>query len=198
MSREIIHLVLRTREVAEQVADIADVRATVDSGEKHIEMFRSQLALLRKRIPDDIDTDRFLKELVETAEENDVLICRVQPGEISEQGSYRDAPVVVDARAGFKDIYSFITAVRQMPRLVTIEEMSMGADEDGLAQVSFILRIYADTVSPYTRCSIHRAADFNSQTSAFFEKASEASSCRGRVNRRCRDELFRGEHTVAD
>ena len=143
ISRRIIHLVLRTREVSAQVADLDMIRATVESGEQHIEMFTSQLATLHRRIPDDLNTDRFLKELVETAERHNVLILRVNPGEVSGQGSYRDVPVVVDAQAVYKDVYSLIKAVREMPRLVTVEEIRVRSSEDALAQVTFILRIYA-------------------------------------------------------
>ena len=143
MSRRIITMMLRTREVSAEVADLDMVRATVESGEQHIGAFTSQMTTLHTRIPDDLNTDRFLRELVETAELHDVLILRVNPGEVSGQGSYRDVPVVVDAQADFKNVYSFIKAVREMPRLVTVEEIRMSSSQDELAQVTFILRIYA-------------------------------------------------------
>ncbi len=143
MSRRIITLMLRTHEVSAEVADLDMIRATVESGERHIGTFTSKMAMLHTRIPDDLNTDRFLKELVETAEGHNVLILRVNPGEVSGQGSYRDIPVAVDAQADFKNVYSFIKAVREMPRLVTVEEIRMRSNENELAQVTFILRIYA-------------------------------------------------------
>ena len=142
-SQQLVGLVRRTHELSAQVADIHAVRSALEEAEERLENVRAGLAHLHRRIPDDLDTEGFLKDLNDVAAHNRVLIVRVRPGEFSEQGSYRDAPVAVDATARFSDFYSFIDALRDMPRLATVEDIDVRADTDRLCDVSLSLRIYA-------------------------------------------------------
>ena len=142
-SQQLVQLVRRTNELSAQVADIHDVRSALAEAELRLENVKAGLAHLHRRIPDDLDTEGFLKDLNDVAAENRVVIVRVRPGDFSKQGSYRDAPVAVDATARFSDFYSFINALRDMPRLATVEDIDMRAGSDGLCNVSLSLRIYA-------------------------------------------------------
>ena len=142
-SQQLVRLVLRTNELSAQVADIHEVRAALDQAQERLEDYRTGLALLHRRIPDDLDTDGFLKDLNNVAAQNKVVIVSVRPGEFSEQGSYRDAPVAVEATGRFKDFYSFINALRDMPRLATVEDIDVRADDNRLCHISLTLRIYA-------------------------------------------------------
>jgi Tfp pilus assembly protein PilO len=142
-SRQLLLLVRRTHELSAQVADMHIIRAELEEAEQRLENVRAGLAHLHRRIPDNLDTEGFLKDLNDVAARNRVLIVRVRPGEFSERGSYREAPVAVDATARFSDFYSFINALRDMPRLATIEDIDMRADSNRLCHVSLSLRIYA-------------------------------------------------------
>ena len=137
------HLVSRTHEASAQAADLGEVRAALQQAEQRLENSRARLALLHKRIPDDLDIDGFLKELNKVATHNKVLIVRVKPGEMNERDSYREAPVAVDGTGRFRNIYSFIHALRGMPRLATIEEFDISVDADRLCRLSLMLRIYS-------------------------------------------------------
>jgi len=142
-SREFVQLAVRTNEAAAEAAQLDEVRAALETAETRTEKVKARLALLHKRIPDDLDMDGFLREINEVATQNNVLIVNVRPGEVSEQDSYRQAPVAVDATGRFKNVYTFINALRVMPRLTNIEGIKIEVDEDRLCRISLTLSIYA-------------------------------------------------------
>ena len=142
-SQHLRQLVLRTNEVSAQAADLGEVRAALQKAEQRLEELRTRLTFLQQRIPDDLDMDGFLKQLNDIATRTKVLIVRVRPGEVSDRDSYREALVAVDGTGRFKELYSFINALRGMPRLTTIEEIDISVDTDRLCRVSLTLKIYA-------------------------------------------------------
>jgi type IV pilus assembly protein PilO len=142
-SGQLMQAMRRTNNLSAEVAEIQKLRASLDKVQERLETTREELALVHRRIPDDLDTEGFLKDLNGVAARNKVVIVGVRPGEITEQGSYRDAPVAVEATAKFHDFYSFINALRDMPRLATVEDVTVEADDDGLCQISLTLKIYA-------------------------------------------------------
>jgi|GEM_PF-2820705 len=142
-SHQLLQLVRRTHELSAEVADIHKLRQTLEQAEEQLDALNAELIMLHRRIPDNLDTDGFLKELNGLAARNGVVIVRVRPGEFSERGSYREAPVAVDATGCFANLYSFIGALRDMPRLATIEDIDVRAKDDGVCRASFSLRIYA-------------------------------------------------------
>jgi Tfp pilus assembly protein PilO len=142
-SRQLMQAVIRTHDLSAQVAEIQRLRASLDTAEERLGAAKAELALVHRRIPDDLDTEGFLKDLNSVAARNKVVIVKVRPGEITEQGSYRDAPVAVEATAKFSNFYSFINALRDMPRLATVEDVDVRADDDGLCNISLTLKIYS-------------------------------------------------------
>jgi Tfp pilus assembly protein PilO len=142
-SHQLVQLVRRTHELSAQVADIHKLRHTLEQAEERLDTLNAELAALHKRIPDDLDADGFLQDLTELAARNGVVIVRVRPGEFTERGLYREAPVAVDATARFANLYSFIGALRDMPRLATIDDIDVRSEDDGVCRASFSLRIYA-------------------------------------------------------
>lgn len=142
-SGQLMQAVRRTNDLSAEVAEVQKLRASLDKAEERLGAARAELALVHRRIPDDLDTEGFLKDLNSVAGRNKVVIVRVKPGEITEQGSYRDAPVAVEATAKFSNFYSFINALRDMPRLATVEDVDVRADDDGLCHISLTLKIYS-------------------------------------------------------
>ena len=51
------------REVAAEAAEVAEMQGVLGRGKVRLAEFETELARLHKRIPDDLDTDQFLKEL---------------------------------------------------------------------------------------------------------------------------------------
>ena len=142
-SGQLMQAVRRTNDLSAEVAEVQKLRASLEKVQTRLETARGELALVHRRIPDDLDTEGFLKDLNSVAARNKVVIVRVRPGEITEQGSYRDAPVAVEATAKFSNFYSFISALRDMPRLATVEDVDVRADDDELCHISLMLKIYA-------------------------------------------------------
>ena len=142
-SGQLMHAVRRTNDLSAEVAEIQKLRASLEKVQERLDTAKEELALVHRRIPDDLDTEGFLKDLNSVAAQNKVVIVRVRPGEITERGSYRDAPVAVEAAAKFGDFYSFINALRDMPRLATVEDVDVQADDGGLCQILLTLKIYA-------------------------------------------------------
>jgi len=142
-SGQLMQAMRRTNDLSAEVAEIQKLLASLDKVQERIETARGELALVHRRIPDDLDTEGFLKDLNSVAARNKVVVVGVRPGEITEQGSYRDAPVAVEATAKFANFYSFINALRDMPRLATVEDVDVRADDDGLCRISLTLKIYA-------------------------------------------------------
>jgi len=142
-SRQLVHVVRQTHDLSAQVADVHRGRAALEQAQERLETVQAELALVHRRIPDDLDTEGFLKDLNGVAARNKVVIVKVRPGEVTERDSYCDAPVAVEATARFRDFYSFINALRDMPRLATVEDIDVRADRDGLCHVSLTLKIYS-------------------------------------------------------
>jgi len=147
ISRAQVHELRRIEQhavdIAAQATEISNIWAQLNEGKARMADLKAGLARLHRRIPDDLDTDEFLKDINSLAGRNDVLLVRVEPGEVVEKGSYREAPVAVEAQAGFRDFHTFVTALHEIPRLVRIEEIDIRATDGELHRVSLTLRIYA-------------------------------------------------------
>lgn len=137
------HFSSLTREVSVQIEEMGSMRAALERERGRLEKVKEGLALLHQRVPDDLDTDGFLRELNEIANKKNVLIVKVRPGEVIERGSVIETPVAVEATARFADFYSFVAALQEMSRLATIEEIDLRAEEDRSCRISMMLRIYA-------------------------------------------------------
>lgn len=142
-SRQLVHVVRQTHSLSAQVADVHSMQAALEQAQERLQNMKAELALVHRRIPDDLDTEGFLKDLNGVAAQDKVVIVRVRPGEVTERGAYRDAPVAVNATSRFSDFYSFINALRDMPRLATVEDIDVRADDEGLCHISLTLKIYA-------------------------------------------------------
>lgn len=142
-SKQLLQLAVRTNKAAAEAAELGDVQAALQEAEQRTEKVKAQLALLHKRIPDDLDMDGFLREINEIATRNNVLIVKVRPGELSDRESYRQAHVAVDGSGRFRNIYAFINALRTMPRLTTIEGIDIRVEQDRSCRVSLTLSIFA-------------------------------------------------------
>ena len=130
-------------DIAAQATEITNIWAQLNEGKAQLGDLKAELDRLHRRIPDDLDTDDFLKDLNSLAGRSDVVLVRVEPGEVVERGSYREAPVAVEAQAGFRDFHTFVTALHEIPRLVRIEEIDMRVADGEAPRVSLTLRIYA-------------------------------------------------------
>jgi Tfp pilus assembly protein PilO len=139
----LLQLAVRTNKAAAEAAQSDEVRAALEAAEQRTDKVKARLELLQKRIPDDIDMDDFLREINEVATQNKALIVNVRPGEVRERDSYRQAPVAVDATGRFKNIYSFVNALRDMPRLTTIDGIDIAVDKERLCRTSLTMSIYA-------------------------------------------------------
>jgi len=106
------------------------------------EITRASNAVEATNLPHDIELERFLKTVEETARRARVRIDGLAPDRTVEHPLYREEHLRLRAVGEFTSLYLFLAAIERSDPLTRVEELSLlagGIDEDCVADVHLVL-----------------------------------------------------------
>ena len=56
---------------------------------------------------------------------------------------YSTLPILMEVKGGYHELANFISDLAQMPRIVTVEDLEITADEEGILTSSLVLKTYS-------------------------------------------------------
>ncbi|GIX45909.1 MAG: hypothetical protein KatS3mg131_0120 [Candidatus Tectimicrobiota bacterium] len=124
--------------IGEQVStDVAQLQADIEATQQRLVAFDQQL-------PPTLALDGFLRRLDAVARQTGLQVSLIQPGVVQHGELYRALPLTITARAPFPVFFDFLVAVQAMPRLATVDALTIvSRPEEGVCDVTFTLSIYA-------------------------------------------------------
>ena len=123
---------------------LTEVSSAVTQAERVLEQLKAGMSQLDERLPPSMDFATFYTALTDFAEELDVAIAAIRPGDISEKGDYVAMPVSVTAHGRFSSLHRFIFAIGNLRRLNKLERLQIAAtSEPETCSLEMTLGLYA-------------------------------------------------------
>lgn len=110
--------------------------------QKQMIKIEQMLLEMVEQLPDDTEVPSLLIDITEAGSRRglDFLVFDPQSEDIDD--FYAVLPIRVEVKGSFEQLAGFISDLASMPRIVTVGDMSVKADEDGLLKTSLIIHTY--------------------------------------------------------
>lgn len=122
---------------------LQDVQKRKVGQEERQVQLKEQFEKLRRRVPAKDEIAGILAHLA-AAEQVEFLIRDIAEKDYIEDKKFTVIPLLVNARADYDHIHSFLKRIESSPRLLTIESLDMGIDPDNPTAItaSFTVQAY--------------------------------------------------------
>ncbi len=110
--------------------------------EREPELKRTRLDEFDRRLPRRKEIDTFLRQIWHIAGETGIGINVIQPKKLEDDDLYSSLPVHIEALGRFPDFYSFIYKLDRIPRLSTVNFLSIDGDSKGICKIKLDLLIF--------------------------------------------------------
>lgn len=141
----------RLDRLAEVMAQVPDLEAALDEGERLI-------SSVEARLPRRQDVEGILEQIWQMARRQDLTVRSVKTSTPGSSGVYMEQPLEVDMSGPFEGFYRFLLELERLPRITRVSDLTLqeagrsltASSEDapsGSVSARFVLRIYfADSV----------------------------------------------------
>ena len=111
--------------ISEEQYAIEAMIKELQRGEKMLGNIHETTASLESRVPHTMDFQSFYDAVSESAQENELLLSEMQPGELIEQELFAVLPVSIEATGTFEHFCDFLFSVTHMARLAKLEQINI-------------------------------------------------------------------------
>ena len=101
------------------------------------------LAELVRQLPDSSEVASLLIAITEAGARRGLEFVVFDPKEEELGDFYSTLPILMEVRGGYHQLASFISDLAQMPRIVTVGDMEITADEEGTLTSSLVVKTYS-------------------------------------------------------
>ena len=113
---------------------------TIKKGMVEIE---EMLAELVKQLPDSSEVPSLLRAITEAGARRGLEFVVFDPQEEELGDFYSTLPILMEVRGGYHQLANFISDLAQMPRIVTVEDLEITAEEQGTLTSSLVVKTYS-------------------------------------------------------
>jgi type IV pilus assembly protein PilO len=134
----------RTKEVALK----ADYRikvaqaARLDLLKKQREEVRQYVTLLEKQLPSKAEMDALLSDINQAGLGRSLQFELFRPGQVNVKDYYAELPIALRVTGNYHDMGSFVGDVANLSRIVTLNNLSIAPQKDGLLTMDATARTY--------------------------------------------------------
>jgi len=101
------------------------------------------LAELVQQLPDSSEVPSLLIAITEAGARRGLEFVVFDPQEEELGDFYSTLPILMEVRGGYHQLANFISDLAQMPRIVTVGDMEITADEQGTLTSSLVVKTYS-------------------------------------------------------
>jgi type IV pilus assembly protein PilO len=137
----------RLAEIRDMDAKLVSLRSATsgiaDMGHK-IEELQKAIEFFEKKLPQEKEIDKILKEVWQIAEANSLQTKTVKTLKSERSATYSEQPVMVTLCGDFNGFYSFMLQLEKLPRITRVTQMKLTKinDHDGEMQAQMTLSIF--------------------------------------------------------
>ncbi len=101
--------------------------------------------LLNRKIPDETKIGEFINQLDALIKEKEILLASIEPLEPEKEGPYTKIPVRLVFNGSFLNVYSLISEIERLSRMVVMKKMSVIKSKTGKhCKVDLTVNIFKD------------------------------------------------------
>lgn len=141
-------LAMRRVELEQRRGEVARARlaaSRLPQLEAEVARLRRRLAILRRGLPEAQDASAVLRSLQEVAVRSQLTMQSFALEETRVREGYEEWPVRLEVTGGFHELASFLDAVSGLPRIVTIDHLSIRALPSGKPNATIAATCIATT-----------------------------------------------------
>ncbi|MAF06727.1 MAG: pilus assembly protein PilO [Acidiferrobacteraceae bacterium] len=104
---------------------------------------KEMLAELVQQLPDSSEVPSLLIDITEAGGRRGLEFVVFDPQEQELGDFYSTLPILMEVKGNYHQLGNFISDLAQMPRIVTVGDLEITADEDGVLTSSLVLKTYS-------------------------------------------------------
>jgi len=104
---------------------------------------KEMLAELVRQLPDSSEVPSLLIDITEAGGRRGLEFVVFDPQEQKLGDFYSTLPILMEVKGNYHQLANFISDLAQMPRIVTVGDLEITADEDGGLTSSLVLKTYS-------------------------------------------------------
>ena len=101
------------------------------------------LAELVQQLPNSSEVPSLLIDITEAGGRRGLEFVVFDPQQQEVGDFYSTLPILMEVKGGYHELANFISDLAQMPRIVTVEDLEITADEEGILTSSLVLKTYS-------------------------------------------------------
>ncbi len=101
------------------------------------------LAELVQQLPDSSEVPSLLIDITEAGARRGLEFVVFDPQQQELGDFYSTLPILMEVRGGYHELANFISDLAQMPRIVTVDDLEITADDQGGLTSSLVLKTYS-------------------------------------------------------
>ncbi len=110
--------------------------------QKQMSQIEDMLAVMVRQLPDSTEVPSLLVDITEGGTRRGLNFLVFDPQQEELGDFYAILPIRMEVAGSYHQLAGFISDLAQMPRIVTVGDMAITADEAGLLTISVILKTY--------------------------------------------------------
>ena len=110
--------------------------------QKQMSQIEDMLAVMVRQLPDSTEVPSLLVAITEGGARRGLSFLVFDPQQEELGDFYAILPIRMEVAGSYHQLAGFISDLAQMPRIVTVGDMAITADEAGLLTISVILKTY--------------------------------------------------------
>ena len=103
----------------------------------------AMLAELIQQLPDNSEVPSLLIDITEAGARRGLEFVVFDPQQQELGDFYSTLPILMEVKGGYHELANFISDLAQMPRIVTVGDLEITADEEGGLTSSLVLKTYS-------------------------------------------------------
>ena len=110
--------------------------------QKQMSQIEDMLAVMVRQLPDSTEVPSLLVDITEGGARRGLNFLVFDPQQEELGDFYAILPIRMEVAGSYHQLAGFISDLAQMPRIVTVGDMAITADEAGLLTISVVLKTY--------------------------------------------------------
>ncbi len=114
----------------------------LDSLRKQKEQVNEYVSTLEKQLPSKAEMDALLSDINQAGLGRGLQFELFKPGQVLVKDYYAELPIDIKVRGSYHDVASFTSDIANLPRIVTLNNLSLASDKDGALTLDAVAKTF--------------------------------------------------------
>lgn len=115
---------------------------SLDALRKQKEQVKEYVATLEKQLPSKAEMDALLSDINQSGLGRGLQFELFKPGQVVVKDYYAELPINIKVVGGYHDVGSFTSDIANLPRIVTLNNLTLSSGKDGMLSLEAIAKTF--------------------------------------------------------